>query len=50
MPLAEIFAGIKDGITSLSDEEKTEIRSKVSEILRQAKPHACDISKLSLRT
>ena len=49
IPLAEIVAGVEDGITSSSDEEKIEIRSKVSEILRRAKPPPSNISKNEIK-
>ena len=45
MPIANITAGVEEGIRSLSTEQKRDIRSNVSHILKREKPPPKNISK-----
>ena len=45
MPIANITAGVEEGIRSLSTEQKRDIRSNVSYILKREKPPRQNISK-----
>ena len=45
MPIANITAGVEEGIRSLSTEQKRDIRSNVSYILKREKPPPKNISK-----